>query len=645
MIISFYPGSGGNRFYLWTKGQRNFDQGQIYDYTWQNQDFAYRYLDSTTQLPDQEVILTHCVNIPLLKKLFPGHDRYVLIKSDMVSSLRREWQLDGRRRVNNMPNAVENALAAITYHQRYYQEYQFDSDGATDIIDLTDDTEFSVMMRQEIAGVVSPEFDQAVAQSVVHTDFDNLPGDKMVDGFKSKFLDDAEKIKLQMDRISPSLCLAKWKQVSLHLTTGLNNSCYHPPLHSIPIKDITVNPGSLHNTPYKKEQRKKMLNGERPEECGYCWAMEDKGKLSDRHYRSGEAWAVKDFGKIVSGEWDDDINPSYMEVNFNHACNLACSYCSPQFSSSWQAEIDRFGGYPTSTTHNDPSHFTGHNRPIPVKDENPYVEAFWRWWPTVYPELEHFRMTGGEPLMDKNTYRVFDYVLEHPSPKLHLNVTSNLSVEQKLWDKYMSYVKQLCDGRIEHFMQFVSLDGWGNQAEYMRHGLDFDLLWSRVDQFLTEIPSHNSLTFIVTMNNLSVTSLQKLLAGILDLRSRHSDNYQRVWFDTPVLRKPEWQSLQILPDSYVYQMKNIHTWMQENIETPDTRLRGFKDYEVQRMDRDIAWMQTPINPELLAQRKADFYRFFNEHDARRNTDFLKTFPEMKEFWNECQYNAKQLTLA
>jgi len=645
MIISFYPGSGGNRFYLWTKGQRNFDPGQIYDYTWQNQDFAYRYLDSTTQLPNQEVILTHCVNIPLLKKLFPGHDRYVLIKSDMVSSLKREWQLDGRRRVNNMPNAVENALAAITYHQRYYQEYQFDSEGATDIIDLADDTEFSVMMRQEIAGVVSPDFDRAVANSMTHADFNNLPGDKMVDGFKSKFLDDAEKIKLQMDRISPSLCLAKWKQVSLHLTTGLNNSCYHPPLHAIPIKDITANPSSLHNTPYKKQQRKQMLDGVRPEECGYCWAMEDKGKLSDRHYRSGEAWAVKDFGKIVSSEWDDDINPSYMEVNFNHACNLACSYCSPQFSSSWQAEIDRFGGYPTSTTHNDPSHFTGRNRPIPVKDENPYVEAFWRWWPDVYPELEHFRMTGGEPLMDKNTYRVFDYVLEHPSPKLHLNVTSNLSVEQKLWDKYMGYVSQICDGRIEHFMQFVSLDGWGNQAEYMRHGLDFDLLWSRVDQFLTEIPSHNSLTFIVTMNNLSVTSLQKLLAGILDLRSRHSGNYQRVWFDTPVLRKPEWQSLQILPDSYVYQMKNIHAWMKSNLETPETRLRGFKDYEIQRMDRDIAWMQTPMDPDLLSQRKADFYRFFNEHDARRNTDFLKTFPEMKEFWNECQYNAKQLTLA
>ena len=29
----------------------------------------------------------------------------------------------------------------------------------------------------------------------------------------------------------------------------------------------------------------------------------------------------------------------------------------------------------------------------------------------------------------------------------------------------------------------------------------------------------------------------------------------------------------------------------------------------------------------------------NEHDQRRNTNFLTIFPEMKEFWNECKYYA------
>ena len=453
---------------------------------------------------------------------------------------------------------------------------------------------------------------------------------------KSQFLNSAEQMK---DNLGPALCLAKWKQVSLHLPTGLNNSCYHPPLHAIDPQAISINPAALHNTEHKKEQRRIMLRQERPAECSYCWNMEDQGKLSDRHYRSGEPWAAVDFEQITNSTGYEDIVPSYVEVNFNHACNLKCSYCSPQFSSSWADEVARNGGYPTSTTHNDPAHFTGSRRPIPVREHNPYVEAFWSWWPTLYPELVHFRMTGGEPLMDRNTHRVLDYVIANPSKKLHLNVTSNFSVDERLWQSYLAKVKTICDGRIEHFMQYVSLDAWMSQAEYIRDGLDFALLWDRVNQFLTEVPNYSSLTFIVTMNNLSVTSLGKLMAGILGLRKIYSHTYQRVWFDTPVLREPAWQSLQILPEPYADKLEHTWAWMLKNIEQPEDPFHGFKDYELARLDRDIAWMRSAQNKDH-SQARADFYRFFSEHDRRRGTDFLKTFPEMSSWWRECESHAK-----
>lgn len=468
-------------------------------------------------------------------------------------------------------------------------------------------------------------------------------GDEITEQGKSKFLNDAENIKQRLDTVSPSFCLAKWKQVSLHLTNGWNNSCYHPPLHQINIEQLEQNPSALHNTDHKKQMRKLMLQGARPEECGYCWAMEDNGKLSDRHYRSGEPWASKDFDIIASSTGDEDVIPSYVEVNFSNACNLRCSYCSPQFSSSWMAEAEAQGPYPTSTPHNDGQYFQGSRRPIPTREDNPYLEAFWKWWPDLYPELEHFRMTGGEPLMDKNTYKVFDYVLANPKPNLHLNVTSNFSVEEKLWERYLGYAKMLCeDEKIEHFMQYVSLDAWGARAEYIRNGLDFDLLWDRVNQFLSEIPGRNSVTFIITMNNLSLTSLQELFTGIHGLRQIYSNEYQRVWFDTPVLHTPNWQSMQILPDSYILELEKVFMYMIKNAETESNQFKGFKDYEAQRIDRNIAWMQNgkQLNIADINQRKADFYRFFKEHDTRRNTDFCKTFPEMTDWWNECKYLAQ-----
>jgi organic radical activating enzyme len=458
---------------------------------------------------------------------------------------------------------------------------------------------------------------------------------------QSKHSDFSAAAKQMQSKLGSGLCLAKWKQVSLHLPTGLTNSCYHPPLHQIPVEGLDTNPGQLHNTPHKKEQRRIMLRNERPSECQYCWNMEDLGELSDRHYRSGEPWAAVDFDRIAASTGDeDDIVPSYVEVNFNNVCNLACSYCSPQFSSTWAQEVERSGGYPTSTVHNSPDHFRGNRRVIPAREHNPYVEAFWQWWPTLYPQLRHFRMTGGEPLLDRNTYRVFDYVLSMPKPDLHLNVTSNFSVDEKSWQRYLSYTKQLCNTNIEHFMQYVSIDsGYIAHAEYLRHGLDAALCLRRSAQWLDEIPGRNSLTFIITMNNLSVLGLQKLLELILDMRRQFSSTYQRVWFDTPVLRQPAWQSLQILPESYAAVLDRTADWMEANLETAADPFRGFKDYEVQRLRRDIAWMRSGQTQDH-SQARADFYRFFSEHDRRRNTNFLNTFPNMRQWWQECEYHAK-----
>ena len=456
----------------------------------------------------------------------------------------------------------------------------------------------------------------------------------------SNFMSAAEQMKT---KLGEGLCLAKWQQVSLHLPTGLTNSCYHPPLHEIDASLLKDNPGALHNTPHKKEQRKIMLRNERPTECSYCWTQEDLGNLSDRHYRSGEPWAAEHFDRIVKSRGDEDEIPSYVEVNFNHACNLKCSYCSPQFSSTWADEIARHGAYPTSNLHNDPSYFSDRRRPIPVREDNPYVNAFWDWWPSLYPRLKHFRMTGGEPLMDRNTYRVFDYVLAFPNPDLHIDVTSNFSVDEASWNKYINYVKQLCNTNIEHFMQYVSLDtGNADHAEYIRYGLDFVKCTGRADLFLEEIPYRNSLTFIITMNNLNILGLKELLRNILSLRKRHSKTYQRVWFDTPILRQPTWQSLQILPPVYSKRLQDVVDWMKTNLETEDHPFQGFKDYEVQRMQRVLDWMRegSKLESEYVKVQRADFYRFFNEHDKRRGTWFLNTFPEMKEFWNECRYHAQ-----
>ena len=124
------------------------------------------------------------------------------------------------------------------------------------------------------------------------------------------------------------------------------------------------------------------------------------------------------------------------------------------------------------------------------------------------------------------------------------------------------------------------------------------------------------------------------LRDIRLLREKHSTTYQRVWFDIPLLRQPAYQQITLLPESY----QEIH---KENIEMmqkfsgEDQGYAIFKDFEIQKMLRNLAYWRKNVNINTTQQKK-NFYAFFNEHDRRRGTHFENTFPEMAEFWQECK---------
>ena len=41
----------------------------------------------------------------------------------------------------------------------------------------------------------------------------------------------AKQAKKRLESISPTMCMAKWLQTSIHLPQALTQSCYHPPPH------------------------------------------------------------------------------------------------------------------------------------------------------------------------------------------------------------------------------------------------------------------------------------------------------------------------------------------------------------------------------------------------------------------------------
>ena len=455
-----------------------------------------------------------------------------------------------------------------------------------------------------------------------------------------------EETKKSLDSVGCGFCLAKWTQVTMHLQTGLNHSCHHPTAHKIPIAEIQRNPSALHNTKFKKYKRKEMLDGKRPAECDYCWNIEDNSdNYSDRVYKSSEPWSKPHLDEITHSDWRADFNPRYVEVSFSNTCNFKCSYCGPEYSSQWLQEVKQLGGFPTSDSFNSYDKLVEKNKlPILQSEYNPYVEAFWKWWPELYSDLNTFRITGGEPLLSKDTWKVLDYIIENPNPNRELKfaINSNLGVTNELIDKLINKLDRIIsEDRVKEVIIFTSVDAYGEQAEYIRNGLNFNKFWDNVNKILYKLPKV-TITIMSTYNILSPFSYNKLIEKVWETKKEHQ-NLERYWqhpilLDTSYLRFPQHQSVKLLFDEQKETiLDNAKTALYLGVPIFTNTHMGMTEVETEKIKRIYDWAISNTNPDILNTNRNDFVKFVDEHDKRRGTNFVKTFPELEEFYKKIKY--------
>jgi organic radical activating enzyme len=435
-------------------------------------------------------------------------------------------------------------------------------------------------------------------------------------------------VKDRLNTVGPGYCTMKWLHQTLYLHTGDNHSCYHPKPHHIQLEEIAVNPAALHNTAHKKEQRKQMLEGERPKECYYCWNIEDlPGEhASDRVLHSGgNPWAEQAIEKLAQLPWDADINPKYLEVSFGNNCNFRCGYCGPQASTMWMEEVKEHGDY--DITHPQYSiDFLQHGTYYGPKDDNPYIDAFWKWWPSLRNDLHTLRITGGEPLMNKGAMQFFELLDREPAPNLEISINSNLGVSFSRVDRLIEQVKKLTqEKKIKTLNVFTSIDSWGKQAEYMRTGLDC-AHWER--NMLEIVKMKKRVNFMCTFNVLCVTNFQSLLEKVVEWRKEYGADLFHL--DIPYLKDPPHWMINILTPDFMPYMDRTLKYMEDNAE-------WFELSEIVKFKRVTEYMRTnPVDADKIRRGRRDFYVFFTENDRRLGTNMLELFPEYKDFYQLCK---------
>jgi len=379
-----------------------------------------------------------------------------------------------------------------------------------------------------------------------------------------------------------------------------------------------------------------MLEGRRPKECDYCWKIEDRSKdsLSDRHFKSGDTWAWPQLEEVKAMPWDQSIDPTYLEVNFGNLCNMTCAYCSPQISSAWMSEFEKHGPYPTEIQASSPVYLAKKGKmPLAEDEANPYLEAFWRWWPGLYPKLKVLRVTGGEPLLSPSTFRVMDHIIAEPATGLEFCLNANLMVSKDRLEKFIAQSKVILrDKKLRKLSVYISIDAWGKRGEYIRSGLRHDYFRNNVELVLKELPEAE-FVFMCTFNALSVTSFQELLENVLRLKARYSN----VRLDISYLRNPQYLSVKILTANYAPMIRAHVKFMELNHIDGSADGVGFFEYEIEKMRRLYEWVKQPESEMWLTTSRRDFVAFCREYDRRRQISFLKIFPEMTDFWHYCEF--------
>ena len=236
-----------------------------------------------------------------------------------------------------------------------------------------------------------------------------------------------------------------------------------------------------------------------------------------------------------------------------------------------------------------------------------------------------------------------EYIIDEPNPNRDLKfaINSNLGVPDKLIDRLIEKINRIEDERrVSEFIIFTSVDTWGEQAEYLRMGLDFNRFWDNINKILEKCP-RVIVTIMSTYNAMSLFNYSKLITETYKLKNTYgtSDRYwnSAVFLDTSYLRFPQHQTIRILPLDFSHYIIDQAKLM-DYYGTPsfDSKDIGFSDIEIQKIKRMYDWMESPQDQAELMKHRYSFYQFFKQHDKRRGTDFCKTFPQLEEFYNLCK---------
>ena len=234
------------------------------------------------------------------------------------------------------------------------------------------------------------------------------------------------------------------------------------------------------NTKIKEE----MLNGKYPSSCDGCF-LQEKHRVKDFESISSRLYYAKEIGPSISTTLFDSKNNfdlKHVDLRWSNACNQACVYCHPDYSSKWATEL---------------------NKKIPHDQEQ--IQQVKEYVFKNVKNLKNVYLAGGEPMLMKPNQEFLE-LLYKENPNVNLRINTNLSKTNT------RIFEQLC--KFENVHWTVSIETIEEEYEYVRYHGDWTAFLENL-KVIKKLPhkiSFNMLYFILNYRSLfgCVNYLQNL---------------------------------------------------------------------------------------------------------------------------------------
>jgi len=416
---------------------------------------------------------------------------------------------------------------------------------------------------------------------------------------------------------SKVFCMAPWVHIAnipngdiLPCCISLDGSMGN--LYQNDIKDI------WNNDRYKKF-RQDILNDKESKHCQRCYKEESWGNKST--LRNSFNWHFeKHYDSLINQTLDDgtisDMKFLRWDFRFSNLCNLACTTCSPHYSSTWVPitkqmdpwfEMSRFN---TSDINKDKFINT-------IKDQSSIVEEIY--------------FAGGEPLIQSEHYEILEQIESIGRlDQIEFTYSTNLTSLSYKSTNVVNYWRKMKKLRL-----LVSIDEIDEaRLHYIRYPANLDKIISNVkelNKYLTQ-PEHGwSLTPTWSLMNLH--RIKDIVAFFKDNNLLPYNFRENLFWDwdlfNNILIHPEHLSISCASLEWKDFLKNKLNEFQEwyLIEMIPLKRQDLQQGATSVLKNNMQRFFNALNDQVNFD-KEKWLHWIKSLDKVRGTNFEKTFPEL-----------------